>query len=146
MHKVMLLGALALVLVARCQPPHGLSPADAAPAVTAETLIGTWSGRWTVPANGKAGSVELVLARVPGRDGVLGQFTFITGALSRTLRYEGRIEDGAVRFPLVDDGRIVLEPRAPGPPGRAAALDGEWVDSRGALPGAAGRLALDRVR
>jgi hypothetical protein len=83
---------------------------------------------------------------VPGRDAVLGHFTFITGGLSRTLRYEGRIEDGAVRFPLVGDGRIVLEPRRPVPTSKASALEGEWVDARGALPGATGHLALDRVR
>jgi hypothetical protein len=76
---------------------------------------------------------------------VLGQFTFVTGAISRTLRYEGRIEDGTVRFPLVGGGRMVLDSPRAVRPGAAAALEGEWVDTRGALPGRTGTLALDRA-
>jgi hypothetical protein len=139
-----ILVAFALALVA--QPPH--SRVDAEPAVTTERLIGTWNGHWTVPgeATSRTGQVELILGRIPGRDGVLGQFTFVTGATSHTLRHEGRIEDGTVRFPLVGGGQIVLDPLHAARPGAAAALEGEWVDTRGALPGRTGTLALDLVR
>jgi hypothetical protein len=133
---------LSLELVAR--GPRGLG---AAPAVTAERLIGTWNGHWTVPGEVKSstGQVELILGRIPGSDAVLGQFTFVTGATSRTLRYEGRIEDGTVWFPLVGGGRIVLDPPGAVRAGDAVVLEGDWVDTHGALPGRAGTLALGRV-
>jgi hypothetical protein len=89
--------------------------------------------------------VELVLARAPGRDAVVGQFTFLSGGTSRTLRYEGQVEDGILKFELVGDGRIVLEPRTAVTPGAAATLHGDWVDARGALPAPRGTLDLSRV-
>ena len=130
-------------LAARCQPPHG--GAEAASPTSAAALVGAWSGEWTAPTGQAHGPVELVLARVPGKDGVVGQFTFLTGGLSRTLRYEGRLEDGRLRFPLVGEGHVVLEPQAAARPGTAEALHGEWVDSRGALPAPRGTLHLSRA-
>lgn len=135
---------VALILALAATTP-GASVADTAPVVTVETLIGTWNGRWTAASGGPSGSLELILARVPGRDSVLGQFTFVTGATSRTLRYEGRIENGTLRFPLVGDGRIVLTSRDAPRAGQAATLRGEWEDARGALPTSRGALELDRV-
>jgi len=66
--------------------------------------------------------------------------------MSRTLRYEGQLENGAVRFPLVDDGRIVLE--AAGGSDRtltADRLSGTWVEHRGALPAPRGTIELERA-
>lgn len=139
-------------------PPLGLTAVGAEPGVersgapvepmrltTTETLVGTWTGRWHA-AGGAGGSVGLVLGRVPGRDTVVGQFTFVTGAVSRTVRYEGRLEDGAVRFPLVDDGRIVLEAEQQTQrPVTADRLSGSWVERRGALPAHEGTLELERA-
>jgi len=113
---------------------------------TAENLVGTWTGRWEAAEGGPEGSLGLVVARVPGREAVVGQFTFVSGAMSRTLRYEGRLENGAVRFPLVDDGRIVLE--AAGGSDRtltADRLSGTWVEHRGALPAPRGTIELERA-
>jgi hypothetical protein len=126
------------------------SPAhlDAAPErrlATAETLVGAWNGHWTGEGRAGRGSMGLVLARAPGADEVVGQFTFITGGVTRTLRYEGRIEDGRVEFPLVGDGHIALEPLAAVPPGTAARLRGEWTDTRGALPAPTGVIELSRT-
>ena len=113
---------------------------------TTETLVGTWTGRWQAGDGGAAGSLGLVLMRVPGRDTIVGQFTFITGAISRTMRYEGRLDNGAVRFTLVRDGHIVLEAgrdaQRPMTPDR---LSGTWVDQRGALPAARGSIELQRA-
>jgi hypothetical protein len=91
------------------------------------------------------GSVGLVLARSPGRSNVVGQFTFVTGGVTRSLRYEGRIENGRLRFALVGDGRIVLEPVAAPRPGLAERLRGEWADSRGALPAPHGVIDVSRT-
>jgi hypothetical protein len=91
------------------------------------------------------GSVGLVLARIPGRSNVVGQFTFVTGGVTRSLRYEGSIEDGRLRFALVGDGRIVLEPVAALRPGLAERLRGEWADSRGALPAPHGVIDVTRT-
>jgi hypothetical protein len=113
---------------------------------TAETLVGTWTGRWRALDGTPEGSLGLVLARVPGRTTVTGQFTFVAGAVSRTVRYEGRIEDGAVRFPLVGDGRLVLEAAAgPNRPLTAERLSGTWVEHHGALPVSRGMFELERA-
>ena len=135
-----------LALVARCQSPHvSAGGAEAVPLVSASALVGAWNGEWMVSPGVAQGMVELVLTRAPGRDSVLGQFTFLTGAVSRTVRYEGRVENGTLRFPLVGEGRIVLEPREAARPGGAARLQGEWVDTRGALPAPHGTLQLSRT-
>jgi hypothetical protein len=113
---------------------------------TAETLIGTWTGRWQTIDGVSAGSLGLVLTRVPGHDTIVGQFTFIAGAISRTLRYEGRLDNGAVRFALVGDGYIVLEAGGHGNrPLTAERLMGTWVDERGALPAPRGTIELQRA-
>ena len=52
------------------------------PLTTAETLLGAWTGQWRAADGTPGGSLGLVLARVPGRDTVVGQFTFIAGAVS----------------------------------------------------------------
>jgi len=142
--------ALTLVWAVRCQPPPpppraGDGVAEAALPVAAATMLGAWSGQWTAPPGRSEGAVELVLARGTGDGGVLGHFTFVTGGKARTMRYEGRIEDGALRFPLVGDGRIVLEPREGVRPGAAATLRGEWVDAGGVLPAPNGLLELSRA-
>lgn len=137
---------LALALVARCQTPQvSAGGAEAVPLVSASALVGAWNGEWMAPSDAAQGMVELVLTRAPGRDSVLGQFTFLTGAISRTVRYEGRVENGTLRFQLVGEGRIVLEPREATRPGGAARLQGEWVDTRGALPAPHGTLQLSRT-
>ncbi|MBM4441629.1 MAG: hypothetical protein FJ027_14540, partial [Candidatus Rokubacteria bacterium] len=92
------------------------------------------------------GPAELVVAHVPGRADVVGQFTFMAGGVSRSLRYEGRIENGHLRFPLVGEGRIVLAPVAAPRPGAATHLRGDWVDDRGALPAPRGTLELSPAR
>jgi hypothetical protein len=138
---------LAVLLAARCQPPHEQAAADVPAPLAADTLVGAWTGEWMAPLDGGAeGAVELILSRVPGRNGVLGQFTFVSGGMSRTLRYEGSIDNGTLRFPLVGAGRIVLQPQRPVPPGSAARLSGEWMDERGALPASQGVLQLSRAR
>jgi hypothetical protein len=142
--KVLIPLLVALAVVARCQPPPGT--AAEAPRVTAETLVGTWSGHWASESSAARGSAELVLARVPGRDDVIGQFTFVMGGTTRSLRYEGRIDNGALRFPLVGDGRIVLEPDEAARVVAAQRLRGEWKDARGALPAPRGLIDLSRVR
>jgi hypothetical protein len=114
--------------------------------ITAETMVGAWSGHWASENPAARGSAELVLARIPGRDRVVGQFTFLTGGVARSLRYEGRIDDRSVRFPLVGDGRIVLEAEAAARPGTAQRLKGEWQDERGALPAPRGVIELRRVK
>lgn len=116
-----------------------------APLTTVTTLVGAGNGSWSGATGPGNGTVELVLARVPGRDTVLGQFTFVTGGTSRTLRYEGRLQDGRLQFPLVGEGRIVLEPKETVRPSSAATLQGEWVDARGALPAPSGTLRLTRL-
>jgi hypothetical protein len=113
---------------------------------TTETLVGTWNGRWQAADGTAGGSLGLVLMRVPGRETIIGQFTFITGAVSRTMRYEGRLDNGAVRFALVDDGHIVLESgRDAQRPMTADRLSGTWVEQRGALPAARGIIELQRA-
>jgi hypothetical protein len=116
------------------------------PLVTPETIVGTWSGRWRAADGTRDGALGLVVARVPGQDTVVGQFTFMRGAVSQTLRYEGRLHNGAVRFPLVGEGRIVLEA---GPdaqrPTIADQLTGTWIEDRGALPAARGSIELQRA-
>ena len=113
---------------------------------TAETLVGTWTGRWQAIDGAATGSLGLVLTRVPGDDTIVGQFTFIAGAISRTLRYEGRLDNGAVRFALIGDGYIVLEAGGHGyRPMTAERLMGTWVDQRGALPAPRGTIELQRA-
>jgi hypothetical protein len=147
MKIALLLLTLTLVLGPRGEPAHGRGEAaDAAPPAAATPLVGAWSGQWTAPtAVGTHGAVELVLAGLPGRDAVLGHFTFVAGGKSRTFRYEGRVENGVLRFPLVGEGRILLAaPEATGP-GTAEMLQGEWVDARGVLPAPSGTLQLSRA-
>ena len=113
---------------------------------TTETLVGAWTGRWQATDGAAGGSLGLVLTRVPGRDTIVGQFTFVAGAISRALRYEGRLDSGALRFPLVDDGHIVLEAGGDSRrPMTADRLSGAWVDQRGALPAPLGRIELQRA-
>jgi hypothetical protein len=148
MRTVSLLVMFALVVVACCQPPHGAAATlEAPPVPSAETLLGTWNGRWAAASGTSAqDDVELIVARVPGGGNLIGQFTFVVGGTSRTARYVGSLENGVLRFPLIGDGRIVLH-AAPSPsPGSTLALEGEWVDRRGALPAPAGRIELRRVR
>jgi hypothetical protein len=135
---------LVLIVMFQGAPGPAASSAPAASPSSAAGLVGAWNGEWIAPSGDRRGSVELVLAGVPGREGVVGQFTFVTGGLSRTLRYEGRLEDGMLRFPLVGDGQLVLQPRDAAGPGAAAALHGGWTDTRGALPAPQGRLRLSR--
>jgi hypothetical protein len=116
-----------------------------APLATVETLLGAWNGHWVSDDRRGQGSMGLVLARTPGKDEVVGQFTFVTGGVTRSLRYEGRIEDGRVEFPLVGDGRIVLEPLGAARPGTAPRLRGSWRDARGALPAPEGVIDLGRA-
>jgi len=145
--KTVLLLILALVLGARGEPgpgPGGV--AFAAPPVRATPLVGAWSGQWTAPtAVGAHGTVELVLAGQPGRDTLLGHFTFMAGGKSRTFRYEGRLENGVLRFPLVGEGRILLEPLEAARPGTAEVLQGGWIDAGGALPARSGTMQLTRA-
>ena len=139
-----LLLLLSLVLGQPGQAPRLVGAATAAPAASAAALVGAWNGEWSGTTATARGPVELVLAGVPGHDAVIGQFTFVTGGLSRTLRYEGRLEDGVLRFPLVGEGELLLRPREAARPGAAEALQGEWVDARGALPAPRGSLRLSR--
>jgi hypothetical protein len=139
---VLISSMLALALCA--PPPRLVLAASAAAPMKSADVVGAWNGQWAGPA-GAQGMVELVLARAPGRDAVVGQFTFLSGGTSRTLRYEGQVEDGILKFELVGDGRIVLEPRTAVPPGAAVTLRGDWVDARGALPAPRGTLDLSRV-
>lgn len=138
-------------LVGGAAPPARLLAAGAADMepmrlTTPETLVGTWNGRWQAAAGAPGGSLGLVLTRVPGRDTVVGQFTFVSGAISRTLRYEGQLENGTVRFPLVDAGHIVLEAGGDAQrPLTADRLSGTWVEQRGALPAARGSIELQRA-
>jgi hypothetical protein len=137
---------LALALAAGGEPFRRLQGVEAAPPSGAAPLVGAWNGQWTTPTGvGTQGAVELVLARVPGRDAVLGHFTFMAGGTPRTFRYEGRLDDGVLRFPLVGEGRILLAPRAAARPGTADVLQGEWVDAAGVLPAPSGTLQLSRV-
>jgi hypothetical protein len=113
---------------------------------TTETLVGTWTGRWQAAEGAANGSLGLVLTRVPGRETIIGQFTFVTGAISRTMRYDGRLDNGAVRFTLVDGGYIVLEAGGDAQrPMTADRLSGAWVDLRGALPAPHGSIELERA-
>ena len=62
------------------------------------------------------------------------------------MRYEGRLDNGAIRFTLVDDGHVVLEAgRDAQRPMTADHLSGTWVDQRGALPAARGSIELQRA-
>jgi hypothetical protein len=115
------------------------------PFATAETLLGAWNGQWLADGRERRGPMGLVLARSPGTNEVVGQFTFITGGVTRSLRYEGRIDNGRVEFPLVGDGQIVLEPVDGIRPGTAARLRGTWTDERGALPAPQGMIELGRA-
>jgi hypothetical protein len=146
MRTLVLAFAVVLALAARGQPPQGAAAVEAVALVTADSLVGAWRGEWTAAGQGAHGMVELILGRVSGRQSVIGQFTFVTGGHSRTLRYEGRIEDNVVRFTLVGGGRIVLKPEHAPRPELASALEGHWTDARGALPSDAGTLTLDRIR
>lgn len=141
---------IALVLFLLPLAPHGQRAhgggGAASPPAAATPLVGAWNGQWTAPAGvGTSGPVELVLAGMSGRDTVLGHFTFVAGGKSRSFRYEGRLENGVLRFPLVGEGRILLAPRQAARPGEAAMLQGEWVDARGVLPAPSGTLQLGRA-
>jgi hypothetical protein len=133
-------------------PPPGSLPVDTTRTggdpmrlTTVQTLLGRWTGRWQ-GSDGESGSLGVILSRVPGRRTVVGQFTFIEGAAARTVRYEGRLENGVVAFPLVAGGRIVLEAaRDPQSPLRAETLSGTWVEHRGALPAPHGTVELERA-
>ena len=149
-NAVAIVGITALVCVLASislwEPADAQAPQSHQTLITTETLVGSWTGRWQATGGAPAGSLGVVLSRVPGRDTVLGQFTFVDGAVSRTMRYEGHLENGVVRFPLVDHGRIVLEPAG----GEARALtagrlSGIWVEFRGALPALRGTMHLERV-
>ena len=141
-----ILALLALALAPGGEPFHRLPGAEAAPPADAAPLVGAWNGHWTAPSGiGTEGAVELMLARVPGRDSVLGHFTFVAGGKPRTFRYEGRLDNGVLRFPLVGEGRILLAPREAARPGTADVLQGEWVDAGGVLPAPSGTLQLSRV-
>jgi hypothetical protein len=118
----------------------------AAPLTKPDSLLGAWAGHWRTETPAAHGSAELVVAVVAGRDALVGQFTFVTGGTTRSLRYEGHIVEGALRFPLVGDGRIVLEPEAAPSPDSARKLRGSWKDDRGALPAARGTIELSRVQ
>ena len=106
--------------------------------------MGAWNGHWVSDEHGRQGEMGLVLARTPGNNEVVGQFTFITGGVTRSVRYQGLLTDGRVEFPLVGDGHIVLEPVDASRPGHAARLRGEWTDVRGALPAPEGVIELTR--
>jgi hypothetical protein len=136
------LSAATCLIVAAWLP----GPSSAAVTVSANTVIGRWTGQWTARPGPAHGAIELILARVPGSDSVLGHFTFVKGAVSRTLRYEGRIENGTLHFPLVGDGHVILHPRDADRPGPASTLHGDWLDARGGLPAPQGALELNRVR
>jgi hypothetical protein len=138
--------ALALALAAAGEPIRRFQGAEAAAPTDVTPLVGAWNGQWTAPAGVHTkGAVELVLARVPGRDTVLGHFTFMAGGPPRTFRYEGRLDNGVLQFPLVGEGRILLAPRAAARPATADVLQGEWVDAAGVLPAPSGTLQLSRV-
>jgi hypothetical protein len=115
------------------------------PLATTETLLGAWNGHWLSEDRERRGPLGLVLARTPGQHQVLGHFSFVTGAVTRSLRYAGRIDNGRVEFPLVGEGRIVLEPVDDIRLGTAARLHGEWTDARGALPAPRGVIELSRA-
>ncbi len=138
---------LSLMLGPPGPAPRLLGAAPVAPAAAARSavLTGAWSGEWSGPTASARGPMELVLAGAPGGDGMIGQFTFVTGGVSRTLRYEGHFENGVLRFPLVGEGHLVLRPQAVAVRlGEARALQGEWMDARGALPAPRGSLRLSR--
>lgn len=141
-----MLGLLGLLAVGWAAVVHPMAVTADVPLATTDTLLGAWSGQWRSDDRPARGSAELVVARVPGRDAVVGQFTFLTGGIARSLRYEGRVDDGALHFPLVGGGRIVLEPHAALRPADAERLHGKWKDSRGALPAPHGVIELGRVR
>jgi hypothetical protein len=123
----------------------GQSRPETLGSLTTETLLGMWSGRWASEAPAGNGSADLVVARIPGNDVVVGQFTFLVGGRARSLRYEGKIADGTLRFPLVGDGYIELRAAAAGQPSSAGALHGRWKDDRGALPAPLGTIELSRM-
>jgi hypothetical protein len=144
------LGAVVSAVVALITgaPPSGPVPL-ASPA--AESAVEAWRGRWTAAASAAGpsptgGSVELLLSRVAGSTTVVGQFTFVVGAQTRTMRYEGQLTGGQVRFDLGADGRLVLDPPENAAGGPAATRSGEWVDDQAFLPAARGTLELSRVR
>lgn len=120
---------------------------DPLPLPTADTLLGTWMGRWQAADGVYGGAAELVATGVAGRDGsVVGQFTFVSGAVSRSLRYVGCLENGVVRFALPDEGRIAFEAGHDRRDGTAATrLFGSWADRRGCLPVEHGIFQLVRT-
>jgi hypothetical protein len=134
-----------VVLLAAMATPAPPGTAADRPLATVETIVGAWNGRWIAEQPRGAGPMELVVARIPGRDQVVGHFTFVSGAVTRSLRYEGSVVDGRLEFPLVAEGRIVLEPEAAARPGSAERLNGEWTEQRGALPAPEGVMELARV-
>jgi hypothetical protein len=136
---------LVVLLTAMATPAPPGSAADR-PLATVETIVGAWNGRWAAERPQGSGPMELVVARVPGRDQVVGHFTFVSGAVTRSLRYEGRVVAGRLEFPLVADGLIVLEPEAAARPSSAERLHGEWTEERGALPAPKGVMELARVQ
>lgn len=101
--------------------------------------MGAWTGSWSAPGAPRGGSVGLLLApgTEPGR--TMGQFTFIHGAKSRTVRYEGTVADGVIRFALPTDGEIVLRREA-------SALVGQWSGRQTIAPAATGTFVLTRGR
>jgi hypothetical protein len=133
-----------VAMTARCQPPDGeaMQPAsETAPRLPAvDTLIGAWNGQWAAENEAGRGSVEVVLSRAATPRAVLGHFTFLAGADSRTARLPGIVADGTVTFDLVGGGEIVLR-RVDG-----HHLEGEFVDPRGVLPATRGSIRVTRVR
>jgi hypothetical protein len=79
---------LRLVLVLAALPATGAS--FQRHLVGVETLVGAWNGRWVADGGRLHGPMELVVARAPGREDVVGHFAFMTGARTRSMRYEAR--------------------------------------------------------
>jgi hypothetical protein len=98
------------VLVAIAAILGTTGPAAAAPpcppGTPTEAVGGAWNGAWRTP-HAHSGSAGAVLS-VGERGDVMGQFTFVSGAMSRSARYHGSVCGGAVTFPLASGGQITL--------------------------------------
>jgi hypothetical protein len=99
-----LIVALTLAVATVAAPVVGTSSAAAPDA----ELLGVWTGQWTAGNGARGGAVEMIVAREPGDTTVVAQMTFVDGALSDTVRREGRLTREGLYFDLLGGGTLVL--------------------------------------
>lgn len=102
------LGRVVAVAAMLAMTAIGAVASPCPPGTPPSTVEGAWNGAWRARDARSAGGSAGVVLIVGAGGSAIGQFTFLSGAMSRSGRYLGSICGSVVTFSLASGGEITL--------------------------------------